>query len=207
MARVGGPDVNAPPVDPPATGLTPAPAPAPVNGPAPERAHSSTAVPGASRAPAGSAIAGSTRAESASAADLAAELVVPARARSSIGLLEENCTVCMLCVRECPDWCITIEAHKEERTPPTGGRPRHTNQLDRFAIDFGLCLYCGICVDVCPFDALFWAADIEPAATSRAALVHERDLLRTTLAAVRPPPAHDSHGETPKEVFAAGAQD
>ena len=30
-----------------------------------------------------------------------------------IGLLEENCTVCMLCARECPDWCIYIESHKE----------------------------------------------------------------------------------------------
>jgi NADH-quinone oxidoreductase subunit I len=130
----------------------------------------------------------------------------PDRARSSIGLLEENCTVCMLCVRECPDWCITIEAHKEERTPPTGGRPRQTNQLDAFTIDFGLCLYCGICVDVCPFDALFWAPAIEPAATSRAGLVHGRDLLRATLAAVPPPPPHDPHGETPKEVTAAAAQ-
>ena len=37
----------------------------------------------------------------------------PARSRGVIALLEENCTVCMLCARECPDWCIYIESHKE----------------------------------------------------------------------------------------------
>ena len=33
----------------------------------------------------------------------------PTRARGVIALKEENCTVCMLCARECPDWCIYIE--------------------------------------------------------------------------------------------------
>lgn len=127
----------------------------------------------------------------------------PPRSRGTLALLEENCTVCMLCVRECPDWCITIEAHKEERPPPTGGRPRQTNQLDRFAIDFGLCLYCGICVDVCPFDALLWSPALQPAATSRAGLVEERDLLRAALADVPPPLPHDPRGAPSKERLAA----
>ena len=37
----------------------------------------------------------------------------PPRARGVIALKEENCTVCMLCARSCPDWCIYIEGHKE----------------------------------------------------------------------------------------------
>ena len=41
-----------------------------------------------------------------------------------------------------------------------GGRARQRNVLDRFAIDFSLCMYCGICIEVCPFDALFWAPDL-----------------------------------------------
>ncbi len=127
----------------------------------------------------------------------------PPRSRGSIALLEENCTVCMLCVRECPDWCITIDAHAELREVPGGGRPRTQNLLDRFAIDFGLCLYCGICIDVCPFDALFWAPEPTAVATTRAGLVHERDLLRAALAAVPPPPPHDPRGEEAKEVTAA----
>ena len=84
----------------------------------------------------------------------------PARSRGSIALLEENCTVCMLCARECPDWCLHVEGHTELAPPERpGGRARVRNVLDRFAIDFSLCMYCGICIEVCPFDALFWAPE------------------------------------------------
>jgi NADH-quinone oxidoreductase subunit I len=42
---------------------------------------------------------------------------LPARTRGVIALIEENCTVCMLCARECPDWCIYIDSHKEQVAP------------------------------------------------------------------------------------------
>ncbi|CAM5680777.1 NAD(P)H-quinone oxidoreductase subunit I, chloroplastic [Streptomyces fumanus] len=75
---------------------------------------------------------------------------LPPRTRGVIGLFEENCTVCMLCARECPDWCIYIDSHKETIPAATpGGRERSRNVLDRFAIDFSLCMYCG-CIEVCP---------------------------------------------------------
>ena len=35
--------------------------------------------------------------------------------------------------------------------------------LDRFAIDGSLCMYCGICIDECPFDALERADAAVPA--------------------------------------------
>ena len=41
----------------------------------------------------------------------------PIRARGVIALHEGNCTVCMLCARSCPDWCIYIEGHKEKAPP------------------------------------------------------------------------------------------
>src|SRR5216110_343648 len=64
---------------------------------------------------------------------------LPARSRGVIALLEENCTVCMLCARECPDWCIYIDSHKETQAPASeGARPRVRNVLDRFAIDYAL---------------------------------------------------------------------
>ena len=68
----------------------------------------------------------------------------------------------MLCARQCPDWCIYIEGHKEKRPPRReGGRDRTVSVLDRFDIDYALCMYCGICVEVCPFDALFWSPEYE----------------------------------------------
>ena len=86
----------------------------------------------------------------------------PPRARGVIALHEGNCTACMLCARECPDWCIYIEGHKEKAPPRrAGGKPRQVNILDRFDIDYALCMFCGICVDVCPFEALFWSPEYE----------------------------------------------
>lgn len=90
---------------------------------------------------------------------------LPPRTRGVIALLADNCTSCMLCARECPDWCIYIESHKESEPPvEEGARARTYNVLDRFDIDFSLCMYCGICIEVCPFDALFWSPEFEYAA-------------------------------------------
>lgn len=88
-----------------------------------------------------------------------------------IALVPSACTSCMLCVRECPTWCITLSAHAEEVVEPGARRPRTVHVLDAFAIDYGLCMYCGICVDVCPFDALAWEAGPAPVAADRGAMV------------------------------------
>lgn len=102
----------------------------------------------------------------------------PTRARGVIALKEENCTACMLCSRSCPDWCIYIEGHKEKAPPRReGGKERSVNILDRFDIDYGLCMYCGICVEVCPFDALFWSPEFEYTEFRIANLLHDKTVL------------------------------
>ena len=89
-----------------------------------------------------------------------------------IALTAANCTSCMLCVRECPTWCISLEAHQELVGDPGARRPRTVNVLDEFTIDWGLCMSCGICVDVCPFDALAWRPDAVPATSEPGGLRH-----------------------------------
>jgi NADH-quinone oxidoreductase subunit I len=110
---------------------------------------------------------------------------LPERTRGVIALLEENCTVCMLCAKECPCWCIYIEGHKV--TKP--GQRKPVNELDRFAIDYGLCMYCGICVEVCPFDALHWSPFFEYTSYTYEGMVHESDVLQGWEEHVLPPPA------------------
>ncbi len=102
---------------------------------------------------------------------------LPERSRGVIALIEDRCTSCMLCARECPSWCIHIDSHGVTDVPPEGGRPRTTAVLDRFAIDWSLCMYCGICVEVCPFEALEWAPAHTYAEPAAGALLHERDRL------------------------------
>ena len=129
---------------------------------------------------------------------------LPPRSRGVIALLEENCTSCMLCARECPDWCIYIDSHKE--TVPAaepGQRDRTRNVLDRFAIDYSLCMYCGICIEVCPFDALFWSPEFEYAEFDIVDLLHEKDRLRDWMWTVPPPQAHAENAEPAKEIAAA----
>ena len=117
----------------------------------------------------------------------------PLRARGVIALHEENCTACMLCSRSCPDWCIYIEGHKEEVPPAKpGGRVRTRAKLDRFDIDYALCMYCGICVEVCPFDALFWSPEYEYSEYTVGGMLHDKERLTDWLETVVDPPALES---------------
>ena len=124
---------------------------------------------------------------------------LPPRTRGVIALKEENCTVCWKCSRECPDWCIYIESHKETHPPASGGRARSVKVLDRFAIDYALCMYCGICVEVCPFDALFWAPDFEYAEYDLVEMTHEKERLEEWTYKVLPPPPLEEGAEPPPE--------
>ncbi len=82
----------------------------------------------------------------------------PGRRRGAIELTASACTSCMICVRECPVWCIELTAEKHH-DPTAGPRGRSTLTLTDFRIDYGLCMDCGICVDVCPTDALAWVPE------------------------------------------------
>ena len=124
----------------------------------------------------------------------------PTRARGVIALHEENCTACMLCSRSCPDWCIYIEGHKDKAPPRReGGKPRTVQMLDRFDIDYSLCMYCGICVEVCPFDALFWTPEYEYSAVRIADLLHDKTRLGEWLDTVPDKPALEAGAETKKK--------
>ena len=81
-------------------------------------------------------------------------------------------------------------AARARRGGPPGGAVNGSGMLDRFAIDFSLCMYCGICIEVCPYDALFWAPEFSYAEPDIRELTHERGRLRSWMddgaAAARP---------------------
>jgi NADH-quinone oxidoreductase subunit I len=72
---------------------------------------------------------------------------------------------------------MSLDSHTEEVTEPGARRPRTINVLDDFRIDYGTCMYCSICVEVCPFDALHWEAAPDLSAAARTYLVHNEQRL------------------------------
>lgn len=69
-----------------------------------------------------------------------------------------NCTACELCARACPIECITIGWDKVDRNTADpeeyGNNTRTGRHLKLFDLDSSLCLYCGLCAEACPYDAL-----------------------------------------------------
>ena len=65
---------------------------------------------------------------------------------------EPYCTGCMVCVRECPTQCMSAEMTDNPRF--AAGESTRKKIIDSFEINLGRCIVCGICVDVCNFDAI-----------------------------------------------------
>lgn len=124
------------------------------------------------------------------------------RRRGGLALYPGRCTSCLVCVQQCPTWCISLQAHPEQQAPagPGRGRIRSRLVLDRFAVDFGLCMYCGICVEVCPYDALAWSTEPVPAATGPDGPVQLTDDLAAATSHVRPPVDPESGWVSPEPV-------
>ena len=72
---------------------------------------------------------------------------------------EPYCTGCMVCIRDCPTQCMSAKMkdnplHAEEKS-------KRRKIIDEFEINLGRCILCGICVDVCNFDAIEMSHDHE----------------------------------------------
>lgn len=102
---------------------------------------------------------------------------IPAQAHGVIALQASECTSCLICVRECPTWCISLDSHPEQQQ--VGSRMKTISVLDDFRIDFGLCMNCGICVEVCPTDALSWRPHYDYATELPERLVHHKQRLES----------------------------
>lgn len=70
---------------------------------------------------------------------------IPARARTNLLWFDERCTGCSTCAQACPDGCILVETSPN----PDGS----LNKL-RYEIDFRVCMYCGLCTEACPYEAI-----------------------------------------------------
>jgi NADH-quinone oxidoreductase subunit I len=70
---------------------------------------------------------------------------IPRNARTNLVWFEERCTGCSTCAQACPDGCILVAT-----SPAEGG----ALNIDRYEIDFRICMYCGLCTEACPYQAI-----------------------------------------------------
>jgi len=71
-----------------------------------------------------------------------------------------RCTACSICEKECPPQCIYIVLDRDEN-----GKSLKRPKL--FDIDISVCMNCGICAEVCPFDSIYMDGQYEMSTTDR----------------------------------------
>jgi formate hydrogenlyase subunit 6/NADH:ubiquinone oxidoreductase subunit I len=91
---------------------------------------------------------------------------------------ESFCTGCHACERACPVECMTVTMMDNPKHAE--GTSKRRKILDEFYIDYGRCMRCNICVEVCNFDAIAmnntWTGH-ELSSVDRQDLVMDRDQL------------------------------
>ena len=96
-----------------------------------------------------------------------ATLKIPERFRATLELIyDENgyhkCIACRSCERNCPNQTIHIDTRMVDL--PNGKKKM---KLDKYMYDLGSCTFCGLCVQVCPTNAIKFSNDFEQAVFTR----------------------------------------
>jgi len=86
---------------------------------------------------------------------------------------EDRCTGCASCAKYCPLGIIEIV------TDPSGSAIQEGEKyaLEVFDIDIGRCMFCGLCVEACPYDALHMGSGFEEGTYKRGELVIDKTRL------------------------------
>lgn len=77
-----------------------------------------------------------------------------------------KCTGCATCARTCPQGVIRIVTHKGTE---------NMYEVDTFEVDSGYCIHCALCVEACPYNALFLGYNYERAKYRREELVMSKE--------------------------------
>ncbi|MCH8283330.1 MAG: NADH-quinone oxidoreductase subunit I [Chloroflexi bacterium] len=90
---------------------------------------------------------------------------------------EPACTGCLVCARYCPTDCITVSM--KDNPLYKEGKSKRRKIVDDFQIRMERCILCGICVEVCNFEAIAMTDYHEEADISRGDLIATKeDLFR-----------------------------
>ena len=82
---------------------------------------------------------------------------------------ETLCIACNLCALACPETLIVVSSARNEQT--------RRKELAEFTYDTSRCMFCGLCEDACPVDALELTQDFEMASYTREGAIWDRQML------------------------------
>ena len=82
---------------------------------------------------------------------------------------ETLCIACDLCALACPERLIIVSSERNEKT--------RSKELTNFTYDLSRCMFCGLCEDACPTDALELTQDFELANYTREGAIWDRQTL------------------------------
>ena len=82
---------------------------------------------------------------------------------------EDLCIACDLCAVACPENLIVVGSMRDAKT-------KH-KVLTTFTYDLSRCMFCGLCEDACPVDALELTQDFDLASFTRKGMIWDRQML------------------------------